>query len=329
MVRLVNVQEFLADQGQTNVRARCVEQAQQAKWQTFFDGVPCKPEVKAFAEAVQQAMPEVKLLPIDTEYVSYAVTDDAGVYQTSNNVRVYNEFAVYLDEFPFDIGRINFRDNGARKAKAETYGVYSRKINNAKYGTHRDQHHMVLATDVTKAVKNVRKYFMPYTTKELAQAFYEPIVRNVRAVEDKVEREIRSKADPIVYNHEDIVMEIAYLKSIGVQFKSARFKQVAESLGDAVERYETEKSRNVGAIFVRTYEVGGQPMFSIQQAIEVKKHMHHLQGTEEGKIEGKPLHEMPEDIVGAVSVLSILNNNQYVANVGMKLDANHFWIERG
>lgn len=329
MVRLVNVQEFLADQGQTNARVRWTEQAQQAKWQTFFDGVPCKAEVKAFAEAVQQAMPEVKLLPIDTEYVVIPMLDANGVYQTNNSIRIYSEFAVYLDEFPFDIGRINFKDNGARKAKAETYGVYSRKISNAKYATHREQHHMVMASDVDKAVKNARKYFMPYTTKELAQAFYEPIVRNVRAVEDKVEREIRSKADPIVYHHEDIVMEVAYLKSLGVQFKTDRFKRVAESIGDVVERYEAEKSRNVGAIFVRTYEVAGQPMFSIQQAIEVKKHTSHMQGSEEGRVEGKPLPEMPEDIAGAVAVLSILNNGQYVQSVGMKLDTNHFWIERG
>jgi hypothetical protein len=61
----------------------------------------------------------------------------------------------------------------------------------------------------------------------------------------------------------------------------------------------------------------------------IKKHLQQLQGSEEGRIEGKPVEEMPEDIVGAVSVLSILSNNQYVQNVGMKMDSNHFWIERG
>jgi hypothetical protein len=49
----------------------------------------------------------------------------------------------------------------------------------------------------------------------------------------------------------------------------------------------------------------------------------------EDRIEGKPVAEIPEDIMGAVSVLSILNNGQYVANVGMKIDEKHFWIERG
>jgi hypothetical protein len=43
----------------------------------------------------------------------------------------------------------------------------------------------------------------------------------------------------------------------------------------------------------------------------------------------KPVSELPEDAVGSISVLSILENDQYVADVGMKLDSNHFWIQKG
>jgi hypothetical protein len=311
------------------MREKMVEIANQAKWQNFLCGVPCVHDVKEFAEEVLKVMPNVKLLPVDWDHVVIPVYDANGNYQTGNSIRVFNEFAIYLDDFPFDIGRINFKDNGARKNKTHTYGVYSRKISNAKYATHREQHHMVLATDVKKAVKNVLKYMMPYTTKELAQAFYEPVVNNVKNVEGKIEREMRSKAEPLVYDHLEIAKELAYLKAQGVQFKSAKFREVADSIGDVVERLQTERDRNVGATFVRIYEVGGQQMFSTQEVMMIKKHVQQLQGSEEGRIEGKPVEEMPEDIVGAVSVLSILSNNQYVQNVGMKMDSNHFWIERG
>jgi hypothetical protein len=188
---------------------------------------------------------------------------------------------------------------------------------------------MVTATDVKKAMKNVSKYFMPYSTRELAQAYYEPIRLNVAKAGDTLLRELRTKVDPIAHNYEEIAKEIAYLKQQGVQFRSSKFKQIAEEMGDVVERFETEQNRSTGAIFVRFYEVGGETYFSTQQVIEVKKHGYTPQGTEEGKIEGKPVSEIPEDIMSAVSVLSILNNDQYVANVGMKLNDRHFWIERG
>ncbi len=328
-VRLVNVSQFLADQHHAEMRTKLKQQAIEAKWDSFFEGVPCVPEIKGFIEEIQKAMPNVRLLPIDTEYMSYAVTDDAGVYQTTRNIRVFNEFAVYLDEFPFDIGRISYKDNGARKKDIKTYGVYSRKITNAKYAYHRDQHHMVTATDVKKAMKNVSKYFIPYSTKELAQAFYEPIKINVAKAGDVLMRELRTKVDPVVHDYEGLAREIYALKQQGVEFKSDKFRQVAENMADVVERYEVEQNRSTGAIFVRFYEVDGQTFFSTQQVIEVKKHHHQLCGTEEGKIEGKPVSEIPEDIMSAVSVLSILNNDQYVANVGMKLNEKHFWIERG
>jgi len=328
-VRLVNISQFLADQHHAEMRTKLAQRATEIGWANFFEGVPCVFDVKEFAEEVRKAMPSVKFLPIDTDYVQIPVHDADGNYQTTNSIRVFNEYAVYLDEFPFDIGRINFRDNGARKNSAFTYGVYSRKITNAKYAYHRDQHHMVTATDLKKAMKNVAKYFMPYSTKELAQAFYEPIKDNVNQAILNLERELRSKVEPIANDRHELIREIQALKQQGVQFKSPKFREVAESMGDVIERFDAESNRSTGAIFVRFYEIGGQTFFSTQQAIEVKKHHHQLCGTEEGKIEGKPVSDIPQDIMGAVSVLSILNNRQYVANVGMKLDSNHFWIERG
>ena len=328
-VRLVNISQFLADQHHAEMRTKLAQRATEAKWPNFFEGVPCTFDVKEFAEEVRKVMPSVKFLPIDTDYAQQAVHDADGNYQTSNSIRVFNEYAVYLDEFPFDIGRINHKDNGARKNNAYTYGIYSRKITNAKYAYHRDQHHMVTATDLKKAIKKVSQYFIPYSTKELAQAFYEPIKDNVNQAILTLERELRSKVELVVNDRHELIREIQALKQQGVQFKSSKFREVAENMGDVVERFDAENNRNTGAIFVRFYKVGGETYFSTQQAIEVKKHHHQLQGTEEGKIEGKPVSEIPEDVMGAVSVLSILNDRQYVTNVGMKLDSNHFWIERG
>jgi hypothetical protein len=319
----------MSDHIQTEMRETLVKRATEAGWATFYNGIPCVAEVKEFAQAVKEAMPNVKFLPIDTDYVSYAVNDDAGVYQTTKNVRVCSEFAVYLDDYPLDLGRINFRDNGARKKDTYTYGIYSRKIANAKYACHRDQHHMVTATDLKKAMKKVSQYFIPFSTKELAQAFYEPLKNDVAKLGNTLEREMRTKADPIVHNHHELLQEIYWLKQRGVEFSSPKFRDIAENVEDIITRYEAEQNRSIGAIFVRFYEIGGEMYFSTQGAIEIKKHHDQLQGTEEWKIEGKPVEEMPEDIKGAVAVLSILNNGQYVASVGVKVDAKHFWIERG
>lgn len=327
--RLVDVEKFLADRQQTEMRAKLVEQAKEVGWKHFYAGVPCPFDLVEFAEEVVKAMPNIKFLPIEQEYISFTVKDINGVYQTSKSIRVFNEFALYLEEYPLDIGRINFKDNGARKKNVNTYGVYSRKITNAKYATHRDQFHMVTATDVKKAVKNVSKYVSPFSTKELAQAYYENIRNNVGQSASKVQSELRSVASPIANDQVDLLKEILNLKKQGAQFSSARFREVADNIEDLMSRYEAERTRDPSAIFVRFYQVGEETYFSMQQAIELKKNYSTLQGTEEMKVEGKPVSEIPEDVMGAVSVLSILNDGQYVANIGTKINSKHFWIERG
>lgn len=87
-VRLVNIAGFMADQRQKEMQETLTQRANEAKWATFFCGVPCVPEIKEFAEELQKVMPNVKFLPIDQEYVQYAVNDDAGVYQTTKSLRV-------------------------------------------------------------------------------------------------------------------------------------------------------------------------------------------------------------------------------------------------
>jgi hypothetical protein len=41
------------------------------------------------------------------------------------------------------------------------------------------------------------------------------------------------------------------------------------------------------------------------------------------------MSDLPEDIVKSISVLSILNDKQYVPRVGQKIDEYTYWIERG
>lgn len=328
-MKLVNVQQYLADSNQTNNRRQMIERANERGYTTFFEGVPCVPEIIDFAQEVKKLMPKVKLLPINYKTITVPVNDENGVYQTTASVWVFNEFALYLDEYPLDIGRINFKDNAARRNEKESYGVYSRKIRNAKYAAGRDQHHMVTAKDVKKAVKNVSKYVMPFTTHELAQAFYNPMVSNVSSSMEKVRAEVRDCGRTIGNNPTELLIEIRDLLKQNVHFKTETFKQLAPKVTELMERYEHENSRNVGGTFVRFFETDGQTFFSTQEAIEIRKNYSQMQGSAENKHEGKPVAEIPEDVMGAVAVLSILSDGQYVQNVGMKIDSKHFWIERG
>ena len=41
------------------------------------------------------------------------------------------------------------------------------------------------------------------------------------------------------------------------------------------------------------------------------------------------MDELPEDLKGSIAVLNILEDGQYVPEVGRRVDEEHFWLERG
>lgn len=327
MSRLINIKQWKADSRVQETIKTMVDRATEYKWEHFVDGLPVEQELKTFMLELKTVMPNVWFIPVDHTLKSKELRDADGNYQTTNSYRIVNEVGVCLDDFPFDLGRINFADNSVNNKGGNTYGVYSRKITNAKYATHRNQHHMIMGSDVKKAIKNAQKYLMPYSAKELAQAFYSPIRENINADFSKVQDKAQSLAGVVRANYKAILEEVRALTRAGVTFKTEEFRQIADNVEEVYGEFEAESNRKVGALFVRFYKVGADSYVTLQEAKDIKASW--STATINGSPMGYRASELPQDIVGSVSVLSILNDGQYVANVGMRIDENHFWIWRG
>jgi len=326
MSRLVNIAGYHADQRVREQKEQMIAKAKEVGWEHFVQDFPVSYDLMEFANAVKDVMPNVTFLPVDAEHISLPVPNSSN----QQRIRIYNEVSIVMDGYPFDIGRINFKDNAVKssdKAPTNTFGVHSRKIHNAKYATHRSQYNMIMSNDIKKAVKNVCKYIMPFSTRELAQAFYDNMQNHVSSISEKAQRALKNHCHSLGYNYQEVAEEIMYLKSQGIKFKNQLFINVAEGIEDLYTTYQQETARKIGATFVRIYKVGDQPYVSLQEIDDFKKHVWNA------KIDmpttDKPVSELPEDMVGSISVLSILENDNYVADVGMKLDSNHFWIQKG
>ena len=324
MSKLVNIAKYKADKAVREQREGMVTTAKECGWKYWLEDIPVSGDLMNFATAVKDVMPNLTFLPIDTGHVTMGSES-----QSARTIRVYNELALCMEGNPFDLGRINFKDNSVGKGiKESTYGVYSRKIQNDKYGSHRSQFNMIMSSDVNKAVKNVSKYVVPYSARELAQAFYDPMARNVINILQGIESKARDHVGLLRHDWNAMLLEIRSLKAKGVEFTTPEFKRIAEDVDDVYGAYESEKARKVGALFVRFHKIGEETYVTLQEAINVRDNYQEIK-LGENTYATVPVSELPEDIVGSVSVLNILNNEQYVANVGMKLDNNHFWIERG
>jgi hypothetical protein len=234
-----------------------------------------------------------------------------------------------MDDFPFDIGRVGWGDNSVRSGE-NSYAVYSRKIANAKYAYHRDQHHMIMTKDMGKAIKNACKYLVPYTTRELAQAFYEPIHNKVSGVLEQAKGKMYNGAREVANAHMSILQEIRFLKKQGVEFTTPEFRELDTKVDQLVEDYEEQEKRQISAFFVRFRQVGDSTYADVQEVLEVRNIRWDAKMNTTGtQALTYPINELPQDIAGQIAVLNILENDGYVANVGMKIDDSTFWVERG
>ena len=329
MAKLSRINKLMNDQGHKERVASITQQATELGHTVFFMGYPVEKELLTFATGVQKAMPKVKFYPNTLAYKGVVIKDENGVYQTTKQIRLCDEFFVYMDDFPFDIGRIGYGENGVKSGEA-TYSVYSRKISNAKYATHRDQHHMIMTKDVDKAVKNARKHLAPYTTRELAQAFYEPLHEKVSRVLDDVKTKMHNGAREIVNNRMAILQEVAFLKKQGVEFTTPEFRDLADRVDQLIADYAEQDKRNVSAFFVRFKQVGNETYAELQEVLNIREIRWDVKMNTTGtQALTYHVNELPQDIAGQIAVLNILENDGYVAGVGMKIDDANFWVERG
>jgi len=329
MAKLARINRVVNDEGHKEKLKAVVESATSSGYQYSVNSFPCTKELMEFVQGVQKAMPKVKFYPNTFSYVNVNVNDENGVYQTTKSVRICDEFFVYMDDFPFDLGRIGYGDNSVKNGEL-TYSVYSRKISNAKYALHRDQHYMIMTKDLGKAIKNASKHLVPYTTRELAQAFYEPLHNKVSKVLDEVKSKMYNGARDIVNNRMAILQEVQFLKKQGVEFTTPEFRELAESVDQLITDYNEQDKRSVSAFFVRFKQVGDETYADLQEVLNVREiRWDAKMNTTDTQALTYPVNDLPQDIAGQIAVLNILENDGYVAGVGMKIDDRTFWVERG
>jgi hypothetical protein len=318
--KIANLNKLMGNENHKERVKMITDKAVAAGYTEFLDGVPVCKELLEFTQALQKTMPKVKFFPHNFCHKSIEPT---------KQIHMCNEVFVYMDDFPCDLGRISWADNGVKSGEC-TYGVYSRKIQNAKYATHRDQHHMVMTNDLDKAVKNARKHLVPYTTRELAQVFYEPLHEKVSRVLDTVKTKAHEGARDIVNNRMAILQEIEFLKKQGVQFVTPEFRELSEKIEQLLSDYREQEARKVSAFFVRFKQVGDTTYADMQEVHNIREIRWDVKmNTTDAQAISCQADELPQDIAGQIAVLNILENEGYVSGVGMKIDDKTYWVERG
>jgi hypothetical protein len=285
-------------------------------WYRFVDDIPMNSRLASWCEDLRAVNRRVKF----------------GVRQTgmhfsfgAGNLKVLNEVWMYLPEQPYAQMRLGYRDYFTTQVGggSERYGIYTRLIQNGKYNTDNEQHCMSLTEKFDRAIVNAKKYMRPYTPQELVRIKLGDFANNV-ANETNTFNGEASGADSAVRTHDALLPELAYLIDSGHEFRSGQLREAVVSWMAKHKAAQEHRSRARHAWFVHVYERFDKQYFDVIEMFDVhKRNNPSIQSSRTYTAD-----DMPEEIMGKLSVLTMVDIGHRVSDVGMRATETTFYVER-
>ena len=244
---------------------------------------------------------------------------------------------VYRPQDTYVMGWICYADHRSIKDprySEERYSVFSPNIQNRKYQDG-EREHMSSTLHRAKGVKNAMKHLRPLTALQVLGQTKSGFLDKLAKVRDVATLAYHKAADPVrqtpfpsntylMERPNAIQDELQAMINSGHKFINKELEaelRVAFSALD--ELTDSRKLTSRKHTFVEAYTVGGDTRFRGFPNVDNSA---TLYGIDESTAFDYAQEELPESIVGGISVLSMVQVGHYVAGVGIKHADNMFYL---
>lgn len=219
--------------------------------------------------------------------------------------------------------RVGFNDYRVKRhdERQRTYGVYARSIVNHKFQTGREQHYMIMSDKLDKALTAVRTHLRAYRLGEIAKRSGTDYNIEARDSASVARRKFHTAREDVV-SDVSFINELQHMISSGHTFVDGTFKNAVLNMLEAKDMYDKEQHRVHYADFVLVREQDGVQVFDVMRRLEVGR-SDVLDNT---PIETFTEATLPEDIAGKIAALSMLQTNNYVDGLGMRVSNITYWV---
>jgi len=229
---------------------------------------------------------------------------------------------VAMEGHPYTLGWIGWKDY-QDTTDDNFYAVCSHNIENEKYGDYRIEHHMKLSRNMDTALRNAKKFLRPHTPSQLvsmSRGVLSNHIGRVRSVADSRQRESYSDI-----NNDSLMRELRHLVDTGHKFIDDSIHNKLVTYFTAVDEAKELKAKQVNVWFVRVFERMGKQMF---ETVAIDNAENHWKQVISEVVDRYNADTLPEEIMGKLSVLNMLGDDEYVEDVGLKLGEGMFYVLR-
>ena len=292
---------------------------QSTDWPFKLDGIPVRREVYDLGTELRRSYHGFRFHATRGDNSVVQVQSDEGVVK-----KFYTDVTVYIEGSDYVVGVIGHgKKYGIKEVDKSVYMINSRKINNEKFGDHRDQYFMSFVTDHKKAVRLALSKLVPYSPKEMADITLYNFKQHIERVRDNVHSGVTGLISPL--SDRNILMrEMRNLIAQNTMFVTEEFQKAAAGFIKAEEEWNEVRNKPVHGYYVYIRMVGDEQWVDIVDATDAQKYS----SVENCPVRSTPVSDVPEDIQGKVAVLAMADIGQYMQGVGVRTTEKSFWLER-
>ena len=276
--------------------------------------------LRDFAARVQKAFPHCKF-GLD------------GGYGT-RSTRLY----VYHDTSPVCMGWISYGDfTTTPDERPSKFAVVSRLINNGSYDYSSWQYNLAATTNLDKADKNARRYLRPYSPEELANSFSSHCAAEYQKEISESRSSVNGKYAAITNLNRDAGNGQALMHELVQLYKGGHIFHHASlhtAIGELVTEVDTKKDMDntretrMSMVCVSP-DTNGKQVYAVCNVDNIGDAPLYHKDTGKFTFSASYTDEdLPAELVGGLSTLSILEDDQYVRGVGYRLNASIFYVAR-
>lgn len=247
--------------------------------------------------------------------------------------RNQNTLWAYREGESYAMGYIGFGDFRDSRDGEHLYTVWSPNIINGRYG-HGSQMHMAQAKQLKKGVSNALKYLRPLSVKQVASISTKSCRHKVSEVVEEAKGRYHRYQALIAHNFLDLrrgsenalQQELQHLVDMGHEFLDKELGDNLRTAFNNLKEYTLSKetNNNVFTFVEATKTITGRQVFRV--ATNVDTSFTYGFDVPQENISVYSQEELPEELAGKLSVLSMIDPDNYVEGVGYRAAANVFYV---
>ena len=235
---------------------------------------------------------------------------------------------IYRPQDKYIMGRLEYAD--------EKYSVYSRTIENKRYNNYNAEHYTKKSAVMKNAVKHALTYLRPYKPVEVAHRrgseldkFISSVPEQLRSAKTDLIRDLTGNYSRLA--PDTFEAEMRHLVQSGYRFMNPEIGEKLAKYFEVKQAHEEATHRKHDMVYLRVYVHNDQQLADIALLPhELVKRMEYNFAADYYNLaesrEGVPIEQLGDNLIGRVSVLSMLQVEQGEPGVGFKASDDEFFI---